>query len=681
MQQNSGSKLGLLAIFLIVMGCLAIVGIGAGCYLGYKYLIVDNILGLEINNPIEIVLGPSATPARGVTPTAPRASTSTPGSWSPEAALQTLKTLSEVEVPNNDPRDLIARYKGIQNIPEVMEKPTRAYKEGDQEEFWVVNGDTDIYSKVKVSLAYATPHLYFWIQDGVKFTRSEVQKLCDTFEDKIYPTNRQFFGSEWTPGIDGDPHLYVVYTKGLGTRVAGYFSSADSVHPLASAYSNGHEMFVMNSASMTLKDQFIYTVLAHEFQHMIHWYRDRNEESWLNEGFSELAAFLNGYDVGGHDYSFALTPDLQLNDWPNDKNITLPHYGASFLFVDYFLNRFGPQATQELVSNSDNGLKSVDGVLNNLGVTDKTTGKPVSADDVFVDWTLTNYLRDKTVGDGRFFYSNYTNVPRFKDTETIKTCPVEGLARTVNQYGADYLRIACRGKVTLNFKGAREVGVLPASAHSGQKAFWSNKGDESDMSLTQTFDLTNLKGAATLTYWTWYDLELNYDFVHLSVSEDGQSWKILKTPSGTDKNISGNSFGWGYNGLTRNWIQEKVDLSSYVGKKVQVRFEYITDAAVNGEGMLLDDIAIPELGYKTDFEKDDGGWQAAGFVRIENRLPQTYKLSLIREDKTKTVEYLDIKDDQTLSLTLDLSSDVVLVVSGSTRFTRLPATYEISILP
>ena len=255
------------------------------------------------------------------------------------------------------------------------------------------------------------------------------------------------------------------------------------------------------------------------------------------------------------------------------------------------------------------------------------------------------------------------------------------MARTVNQYGADYLRISCRGKVTLNFSGAREVGVLPASAHSGQKAFWSNKGDESDMSLTQTFDLTSLKGAATLTYWTWYDLEENYDFVHLSVSEDGKSWKILKTPSGTDKNISGNSFGWGYNGITRNWIQEKVDLSAYVGKKIQVRFEYITDAAVNGEGILLDDIAIPELGYKTDFEKDDGGWQAAGFVRIENRLPQTYKLSLIREDKTKTVEYLEIKDDQTLSLKLDLSSDVILVVSGSTRFTRLPATYEISILP
>ncbi len=687
MQQNSNSnsRIGLLAIFLIVMGCLAIVGVGAGCYLGYKLLFEDNILGINFDTPLEIVINPTATRlpptiVGGTSTSAPRR-TATPGSYSPQAALQTLKTLSEAEVPNNDPRDLIARYKGLQNIPEVLETPAKAYKEGDAEEFWIVNGDTDIYSKVKVNLAYATPHLYFWIQEGVKYTRADVQKLCEKFEADIYPTNRQFFGSEWTPGIDGDPHLYVVYTKGLGTRVAGYFSSADSVHPLASQYSNGHEMFVMNSASMTLKDEYIYTVLAHEFQHMIHWYRDRNEESWLNEGFSELAAFLNGYDVGGHDYSFAQNPDLQLNDWPNDKNKTLPHYGASFLFVDYFLNRFGAQATQELVGNADNGLKSVDEVLTKLKLTDKATGMPVTADDVFVDWTLANYLSSKSVGDGRFAYSNYSSVPRFRDTETIKTCPIEGLARTVNQYGADYLRISCRGKFTLNFSGAREVGVLPASAHSGQKAFWSNKGDESDMTLTQTFDLTNVKGAATLSFWTWYDLEENYDFVHLSVSEDGKIWKILKTPSGTDKNISGNSYGWGYNGTTRNWIQEKVDLSAFAGKKIQVRFEYITDAAVNGEGILLDDISIPEIGYKTDFEQDDGGWQAAGFVRIENRLPQTFELSLIRDEKTRSVEYLQVNEDQTLSLTLDLSSDVVLVVSGSTRFTRLPAAYEVSIVP
>jgi bacillopeptidase F (M6 metalloprotease family) len=79
-----------------------------------------------------------------------------------------------------------------------------------------------------------------------------------------------------------------------------------------------------------------------------------------------------------------------------------------------------------------------------------------------------------------------------------------------------------------------------------------------------------------------FDLEKDYDYLYVTVSEDGQSWKILKTPSGTDKNPSGNSYGWGYTGLSGSgksaeWVQESVDLSEFAGKKVQLRFEYVTD--------------------------------------------------------------------------------------------------------
>jgi len=49
----------------------------------------------------------------------------------------------------------------------------------------------------------------------------------DAFENKIYPTDREFFGSEWTPGVDDDPHIYILYTSGLGANVGGYFYSPD----------------------------------------------------------------------------------------------------------------------------------------------------------------------------------------------------------------------------------------------------------------------------------------------------------------------------------------------------------------------------------------------------------------------------------------------------------------------
>ena len=667
---------GLLAVFLITMGCLILI-----CVLGTGYLALR--YGPELLNQFNPTASAGVvTPPQGVTPVT-GASVTPPAPVDLTGALETLKTLSQAEVPINDRRDMAGRFKGIQNIPATLPAPAQPLQVGDEQKFWTVNDDTDQHGQVQARLSYITDHLYFWIQDNVKVNQANLKTLCETFENKIYPTDRSFFGSEWTPGIDNDVHLYILFTGGIGGRVAGYFSSADEIPPQAFPTSNAHEMFVMNADSFTnLTDPFIYAVLAHEFQHMIHWYQDRNEESWMNEGFSELAAFLNGYGVGGHDSAFSTNPDLQLNDWPNDKNATLPHYGASFLYLDYLLDRLGPKVTQAVVAEQENGLTSIDKVLTEMKVADPATHAPITADDLFVDWTLTNYLKDKSVGDGRFTYTNYANAPQVKETETLRSCPVTHSNQTVNQYGANYIRVTCRGNYTLSFQGSRQVGVIPSDAHSGQYALWSNKGDESDMSLSQTFDFSTLPGPINFSYWTWYDLEQHYDFVYLSASTDGgKTWEIIKTPSSTDDNVSGSNYGWGYNNKSNNWIQEKVDLAKYAGQKVTLRFDYVTDAAVNGEGFLLDDMEIPQVNYKTDFEKDTGGWTPSGFARIQNRLPQTFRVSLIQSGQTRSVQYLPLNPDGTLSVPLNLTADAILVVSGTTRFTRQPATYSYSIQP
>lgn len=94
--------------------------------------------------------------------------------------------------------------------------------------------DLNENSQIDTTLQYATDHVYFWIEDGVPFEFEALKSLVDTFENEIYPKNRQFFGSEWTPGVDGDPHLYIIFAQGLGGNLAGYFSSADEHHPFTS---------------------------------------------------------------------------------------------------------------------------------------------------------------------------------------------------------------------------------------------------------------------------------------------------------------------------------------------------------------------------------------------------------------------------------------------------------------
>ncbi len=612
-----------------------------------------------------------------------------PAAQTPPAQFSdTLETLLNTEIPINDPIDIAERLEGKENIPLTLPVEDLDRQVGEKESFWVTDTDTAENFQVDTTLAAVTDHLYFWVEDGVDYSKRELDKLAAEFEDNIYPTNQEFFGSEWTPGVDEDPHLYVIYARGLGSNLAGYYASIDEYHPMVHEFSNAHETFMLSADNAGLAEGYTYGVLAHEFQHMIHWYRDRNETSWLNEGFSELATLLTGLREGPtHDYFYADDPDSQLNDWPNDPNETIPHYGSSFLFVTYFLDRFGSEATKALVSDDLNGLQSVDKVLRDLEIVDPDTGSQITADDFFLDWVVTNYIKDDYNVTDRFDYSNYPDAPVFYPTENIDQCPTGVVHRDVHQYGVDYIELSCQGSYSLQFEGQQSVQVIPEYPHSGLYAFWSNKGDHSTMRLTREFDFSEVSGSISMDYWTWYDLEADYDYVFLEISTNGGEWRIIRAPSTISEDPSGNSYGWGYNGLSGgdgSWILESVDLSAYAGEVIQVRFEYITDAAVHGEGFLLDDVSIPEIGYSADFEEDDGGWVNEGFVRIENTLPQTYRLALIHLGAVPRVQYLTVSAENKVEIPITIGEggvqEVVLVVTGTTRFTRQKADYQFELI-
>jgi hypothetical protein len=594
----------------------------------------------------------------------------------------TIEILSQSIVPENDVYELSCRLQGKCNVSTTLTAPAAPLTVGTVQKFWLLNGNTNQNFQISAELLYVTPLTYFWAEQGVQVDQNEVKALMDTFDQKIIPTDREFFGSEWTPGVDGDPHIYVLYAGGLGDNIGGYFSSSDEYNPLVREYSNGHEAFVLTS-SQPLGGDYAYSTLAHEFVHMIQWPTDRNDATWLSEGFAELGAFLNGYDVGGADWSYAQSPDLQLNGWANhDSPDFSGHYGQSFLYLAYFLDRFGEEATKALTANPENDLASVDDTLKTMNATDSQTGELITADEVFMDWAAAMYLQDASVGDGRYIYHNYSGAPQTSDTETISYCPQSPLLRDVHQYGIDYINVSCAGEHTLVFTGSTAVNLLPSDPYSGSYAFLTNRGDQSDMTLTREFDFTGVSGPIDLSFHTWYDIEKDYDYAYLEVSEDGVSWQIITTPSGTGENPSGNSYGWGYNGATHDWIQEDVDLSQYAGKKIQIRFEYVTDAEVLGEGFLLDDISVGAINYAADFETDDGGWQASGFSRVENIVPQTYNLALIKKGLDGTTVQM-IKPDNSqyveIPLSLQEGEDATLIVTGTARYTRKTTAYQIEI--
>ena len=227
---------------------------------------------------------------------------------------ETLEILENAIVSINDPLGLAQRFKGVGDVPPTVEPPAAPLAVGAKDTFWLIDYRDEPF-EAPATLHYVTDHAYFWVVDDAQFDQGDLETTARIFENRIYTTGRAFFGGEWSPGIDGDPHIYVLFARRIGIYVAGYFSSADEMHPLAHEFSNAHEMFVLNIDNIEVSDDFTLSVLAHEFQHMIHWNLDRNETTWLNEGLSQLAEFLNGYSAGGHDWAYSVNPDTQLNTW------------------------------------------------------------------------------------------------------------------------------------------------------------------------------------------------------------------------------------------------------------------------------------------------------------------------------------------------------------------------------
>ncbi|MBF6590157.1 MAG: immune inhibitor A, partial [Ktedonobacterales bacterium] len=81
-------------------------------------------------------------------------------------------------------------------------------------------------------------------------------------------------------------------------------------------------------------------------------------------------------------------------------------------------------------------------------------------------------------------------------------------------------------------------------------------------------------------------------------------------------------------GPTAQWVPEAVDLTPYTGQRVLLRFETITDDAVHCPGLALDNITIPRLGFG-DTVASDNGWQAQGWIRSNNVLPEQYALQAV----------------------------------------------------
>ena len=593
-----------------------------------------------------------------------------------EDMLSTAELLRETTIPQRDLYALASRLQSADPGPRVVNEEPPRFEVGQRETFWINDEElSDTYLETQATLRYITPHLYMWVEDGLSLDQEGIEAAALEFEEQIYPTNRQYFGSEWSPGVDNDVHIHVL--NAYLPSVGGYYSSNDEYPRSVNPFSNEKEMFYINASYVEPGDEMYSSYIAHEFQHMIHWNVDPNEETWVNEGCAQTAETLNGYEAWP--YTFVNEPDTQLTAWVEEIMEAGRYYDASRLFFYYFAGRFGPDLMRELTATDADGMEGIDVVLeaNGLGLTSQ---------DVFKDWLIANFLNDTSLGDGRFGYTGLAMPSTMAIDHRHRSYP-DSRASTVHQYAADYIELEHgTGELVVEFAGSTQVKLVDNEPHGGRYEWWSNRGDVSDMTLTRDFDLRGLD-AVTLEFWTWYDIEDDYDYAYLEVSTDGEKWEIIPGAHTSDTNPYGNNFGHGYTGISGGgeravWVKESVDLSRYAGQEVMIRFEYVTDDAFNDPGFCLDDVTIPELGYVYDAESD-GGWHSEGFVRSTNVLPQEWIVQVISFGKETTIEEMVLGDTQEGRMVIaDFGTEVdraVLVVSAVAPATTEVASYTYSV--
>ena len=341
---------------------------------------------------------------------------------------------------------------------------------GDRKEFFAVNFNTHEQYIVQSTLRAIGEFCYIFVEDSewLRTVNEEtVRSVRRAFDDAtpadsnrgIYEIETALFGAP--PDIDGDQRIYLLLLdiRDKATRgsnfVAGFFSPINQHrgvlrHPELGipVRSNELDMLYLDTDPLNAGSEKALGVLAHEFEHLIHWRHDPNEEIWINEGCAEYAMFICGYRVTGHVSSFQQNPRISLIDWPQGAHSQLAHYGAVYLWMLYLHEHYGgSQTIAAIVKDRANGISGINNALRLRGI---EATFPV----IYADWKVANYLDDTEFADGRYGYQN--EQLRLRPHREHRSYPVSVENNVLASYASDYIPFypsARNGNLSLSFEG------------------------------------------------------------------------------------------------------------------------------------------------------------------------------------------------------------------------------------
>ena len=584
--------------------------------------------------------------------------------------------MTAADFPAPPDRDLLLLARQMRSInPDTtptVSANVAAWQVGYTRHFWVLDYPNLTMRYNRFRLAAVSDNAYWWLEDGARASDDDVRRTVREAEERVFPRVMAVFGTTPEPGTaQHRRHVVSGRIPGVGGYVAGGDLHPDEVSP----YSNEADAIYINTRAARYGDAAFLHILAHELQHSIHQRADESEATWLNEGLAELAVKEAGYRVGSIDY-YLRRPDASLVNWPIalDGDVGL-NYGAAALFAHYLREHYAPHGgLQDLLALDADGIAAVDAFLS--GRDAKTTdGIPADFHTVFAHWMAANLLdwQSHPYGyDGLDVSASITRRQKSDDDDATAE---------LAQYAVDYVELTDADDVTtLHFEGAAITPLLPVDL-PGQ-CWWSNRGDTISATLTLTLTVPAAApdgSAPMLTYRYWHDIEENWDYLYVTASTNGgATWDVLPADGTTDANPVGNSYGYGYTGTSNGWQDGAASLADYAGQDTLLRFHYVTDDAIHGPGLCVQELRV------TGSNSDMTEWQPDGFVLVNNRVRQDWIVWVIADappdaggSATRMQLSWDAQQNRYVGSAPAPAGHLVLAVSPVAPATMQPAEYRI----
>jgi hypothetical protein len=510
------------------------------------------------------------------------------------------------------------------------------------------------YYRKNYTLRAVGQHIEVWVAQDINFPASDCRKgsisvtdaqisdLIASFDGTIYPKETSAFsvppsrdGSDpSTPGDfsgDGDKTVTLVdnirdpnyyHFPSAVTYVAGFFSPQlnelfDRNVMTIDAYDWLHRLGATPPSDATsdlctsrpAHPRMYEGTFAHEWQHLLEYYKDPDEVTWVNEGLSDYAQTLTGYvdaratvDEPGYDNHITCFqgfgpvrtaynttprdcggPQNSLNLWdegaPSD---VLADYGNAYQFMIYLADRFGLSIITRLhLDGVHHGLDGVAAVL------------PAGVDlySMLHDYqimTLVDRVVDSPGGYVTGVVKNDVIAASLRSTVNLDNSASYDIPGAAPN-GADYVPLPTP-LTSVSFQGSPFLPALPTGWTVADGTLFSGNTSDNDHSAVRP--VTVPATDPTLRMETAWDLEEGSDFAYVEVSTDGGH---TYQPVAGDRTVSG-TLGPALTAASGGTVAVSFNLSAYAGQNVLLALRYVSDDAVNRGGWRIGKLTLgPQL--------------------------------------------------------------------------------------